>query len=160
MREMVLSTRVQVYSQEDLPTTADRELLEEARRALQKSYSPYSKFKVAAALQLANGQLISGANQENAAYPMCLCAEQVALSAASSMYPGVPVLAMAIVVHSERHLVDRPAAPCGACRQVICETELRQQQPIALWLQGAAGEVFHVNSGRDILPLSFDGSFL
>lgn len=160
MREMVLSTRVEVYNTEDLPSAEDKALLEEAHQALRKSYSPYSQFRVAAALLLANGQIISGANQENAAYPMCLCAEQVALSAASSMYPGVAIKSMAIVVNSAKHLVDRPAAPCGACRQIICETEMRQNLPIALWLQGATGEVFHLKSGRDILPLSFDGSFL
>lgn len=160
MREMVLSARVEVYNLNELPHAEDKALLEKAHRALGKSYSPYSQFRVAAAIMLENGQVISGANQENAAYPMCLCAEQVALSAASSLYPGIAVKAMAIVVNSEKHLVDRPAAPCGACRQIICETEMRQGSPIALWLQGAAGEIFHVKSGKDILPLSFDGSFL
>lgn len=160
MRELNITLKVQVYTEPSQLSESEQQLLMEARAALYKAYAPYSKFKVGAALLLSNNQIISGANQENAAYPMCLCAEQVALSAAASTYPGIPIVAMAIVVESENHVIDQPAAPCGACRQVISETEDRHGHNIAILLQGAQGDIFKVESGKQLLPLSFNASFL
>lgn len=160
MQELNITLKVQVYSEPSQLSESEQQLLKEARAALHKAYAPYSKFKVGAALRLMNNAIISGANQENAAYPMCLCAEQVALAAAASTYPGVPVVAMAIVVESENHLIEQPAAPCGACRQVISETEDRHKHNITIFLQGSQGDIYKVESGKLLLPLSFNASFL
>ena len=104
--------------------------------------------------------MIQGSNQENAAYPLCLCAERVAIAAADSVYPGVPIIAIAITAKSLNQVVDSPVSPCGACRQVICETEGKHQTPMRIILQGETGKVYVLSSGNDLLPLSFDGSRL
>ena len=138
----------------------DRKLLELATDALDKAYAPYSNFKVGAALELANGIFLSGANYENAAYPMCLCAERSAIAAAVSTYPGVAITAMAITVENRAHAITQPAAPCGACRQVLVETELRQGSDIAILLRGQEGPIYQLSNAKSLLPFYFDGSFL
>ncbi len=160
MREVELITKVQVFENEAELPGQEGVLMREAHEALAKSYAPYSKFNVGAALLLANGELISGANQENAAYPMCLCAERVALGAATAVYPGVTVTAIAITIKSSHQVVNRPAAPCGACRQVICETANKQGQPIVVLIKGETGPIYRFNDAVDLLPLSFDSSYL
>lgn len=134
--------------------------MKEPRAGLSKSYSPYSKFQVSAAILLENGKILTGANQENAAYTMCICAERVALAAASSEYPEIPVKAMAITVKNKLNPVKSPAAPCGACRQVLSETEDRFNNKIKIFLQGEEGEIFELASAKDLLPLFFDSSWL
>ncbi len=160
MREVELITKVQVFENEEELPGREGELMREAHAALAKSYAPYSKFNVGSAVLLAGGQIISGANQENAAYPMCLCAERVALGAATAVHPGEPVTAIAITIKSSRQVVDHPAAPCGACRQVICETANRQGQPIVVLIKGEIGPIYRFNDAVDLLPLSFDSSYL
>ena len=107
-----------------------------------------------------NGQIIKGANQENAAYTMCLCAERVALSTASSNFPDMPIVAMAITVKSKKRVIDQPAFPCGACRQVISETIDRQNSPIQVVLFGEAGPFWIFDDGKDLIPWSFTGKAL
>ena len=96
------------------------------------SYSPYSRFRVGAALLLANGTEVIGANQENAAFPSGLCAERSAIFAAQSVYPDQPVTTLAIAAANEYGLMRDPIVPCGACRQVILEIEDRYKQPIRI----------------------------
>jgi cytidine deaminase len=146
-------------SPEEMPEP-DRALLALAKKSLENSYSPYSRFKVGAAVMLENGETLGGSNYENASFPLCICAEQVVLSAAANRFPGVPVVAIAVTVKNPNQLIERPAPPCGACRQVICETERKNRQPMRLILQGETGAVFVFNSGQDLLPLAFDESFL
>jgi len=160
MKKRIIKTPVEIYASEKELAEADQKLLKRAKKALTKSYSPYSNFKVAAAIQLKNGKFISGANQENASYPLCLCAERVALAAASCSHPKEPVISMAITVKSSSGEVTEPVAPCGACRQVIFETEQKHQTPIRLILQGESGAVFILQSGKDLLPFSFDGGWI
>ncbi len=138
----------------------DREPPEAARAARSNAYAPYSHFQVGAALRLADGRILSGANLENASYPLCLCAERVVLAAAHALHPGLPPLALAISVHNSRKPIDRPATPCGACRQVLTETEARFQQPIRLLLQGDTGPILVFESVSHLLPYGFEGSFL
>lgn len=135
-------------------------LLLSARQALSLSYSPYSKFRVGAAALLANGETVLGANYENASYPLCLCAERATIAAAVSRFPEIPITHLAVTVESASQVVNQPATPCGACRQVLAETEGRSGQPIRLILQGQEGSVLVFSSSRDLLPLAFDGSFL
>ena len=144
---------------EDL-TKPDQELLAAAQKALQHSYAPYSKFNVAAAARLNNGAMVTGWNTENAAYPMCLCAEPATLAAAASQHPGVPVVAMAITVRSAGQTVDQPASPCGSCRQQLFEHETRFGTPVRLILRGETGPVYIFDSAADLLPFGFAGNLL
>ncbi len=137
----------------------DQELVNHAIEAAKNAYAPYSQFHVGAALRLDNGTVITGNNQENAAYPSGLCAERVALFAANAQYPDIPVVAMAIVAMKDGQVTPTPVTPCGACRQVMIETEVRFEHPIKLILYGAEN-ILVVDSVRELLPLSFTASEL
>jgi len=138
----------------------DAKLLALAISSLDHAYAPYSKFHVGAAILLENGKMLGGSNQENAAYPMCLCAERVALSAAASQYPKVLIESMAITVKAPDQIVKEPAMPCGSCRQALCEMEYQQKKDIKLVIRGEQGVTYIFKSAKDILPFSFDASFL
>jgi cytidine deaminase len=156
MVELKLQVNYRCYaSTTELPVEY-QELLDCAKKALSKSYSPYSAFKVGAAILLENGTLLQGANQENAAYPLCLCAERNALAVANIQYPSQKIKAMAIVAEKENIFVS----PCGACRQVIWENELRNEAPILLFIQGPNGSVYCFDSVADLLPFGFSGKDL
>ena len=160
MKKKILKTTIEIYNSEKELSTKDQKLIKESKKALKKSYSPYSNFQVGAAILLKNGKTLSGSNQENASYPLCLCAERVVISGADCVYPKVPILTMAITAKSANQKVNTPVAPCGACRQVICETEMRHNTPMRIILQGEKGKVYIIQGGQDLLPLSFDGSLL
>jgi len=134
--------------------------MNKAQQAREKAYAPYSRFKVGAALQLSTGKIVTGSNQENAAFPSGLCAERVAVFHAGSEYPDVPIVAMALTVKSFHKEITSPTPPCGACRQSLAEYETRQESPIALYFMGETGKVVKAASVNDLLPLIFDGSFL
>ena len=133
----------------------DQELLQKAREVTEQAYAPYSHFHVGAAARLANGEIIIGTNQENASYPIGLCAERVLLSAASSVYPKIPIEAIAISYHNLDGESDHPVAPCGICRQSILEYQERLQQPIRLILGGKSGEIFVLENSELLLPFAF-----
>ncbi len=138
----------------------ERALLAAARQAVSKAYAPYSHFRVGAAALLSNGAVVSGANFENAAYPMCLCAERSTLAAAISQHPGAHVVALAITAASAHAPLTQPAPPCGACRQVLFEAEQYFGQPIRLILQGESGPVLIFERAGDLLPLAFGSEML
>ena len=144
---------------EELPSEA-QELMVSAIAARKKAYAPYSNFQVGAAVLLENGQVVAGNNQENASYPSGLCAERVAVFHAGANFPGVLIKAIAISATSENYQVDKPAAPCGNCRQSLSEYEVKQKEPIKLFMMGETGQVLQCDSIADILPLAFDSSFL
>jgi cytidine deaminase len=156
MKELTITAVLNVYKFEEL-TEADRTLLQAAMDATKRSYAPYSKFSVGAAARLNNDVIVTGTNQENAAYPSGLCAERTTLFYANSQYPDEAVATLAVAARTERDFLDAPIPPCGACRQVILETEKRFNQPMRILLYGKE-EVYEVKSIRDLLPLSFDGS--
>lgn len=134
-----------------------KHLIQAARQARDNAYAVYSGFFVGAALELANGQVVLGSNQENRAYPSGLCAERVAMFAASAQYPDVPFAQMAIAVKSIHTEVFDPVSPCGGCRQAMAEYELKFNQPIVVWLVGNNDTVIKVNAVKDLLPLMFTG---
>ncbi len=138
----------------ELPA-GDAALLKEALAATKQSYAPYSKFNVGAAVLLDNGEIITGSNQENAAYPSGLCAERVALFYANSRFPNVAVKALAISSAVNGVEYDEPAYPCGNCRQVLLECEHRFGMPIKV-IMGGAKTIKIVHSAKDLLPLSFE----
>ena len=121
---------------------------------------PYSSFKVGAALQLKSGEIITGNNQENAAYPSGLCAERVAIFYAGSQHPEATIQSMAISAKSMNSKITKPVAPCGSCRQVLAEYEVNQNSLMELYFMGESGKVVKSNSVKDILPLVFDSTFL
>ena len=136
----------------------DRRLVQSAEDFLSHAYAPYSKFSVSAAALLDNGVIVNGTNQENAASPSGLCAERTAVFYANSMYPNNKMLTLAISAFFDGQLVKNPITPCGSCRQVLLETEMRYNSPIRIILAGR-DKCLIVNSIKDILPLNFDNSF-
>lgn len=144
---------------EDL-SLEDQELMNLAIEARGNAYAPYSNFKVGAAVLLGNNEVVIGNNQENASYPSGLCAERVAVFQAGAKYPKVTINKIAITATSEKYKVDRPAAPCGNCRQSILEYEQKQKSPIEILMMGETGKILKCSSITDLLPFAFDNSFL
>ena len=155
MKDLTITAVIKVYEYDELNDT-DRALLDDAIEATRRSYAPYSHFSVGAAALLANGVVVTGTNQENAAYPSGLCAERTTLFYANSQYPDQAVVTLAIAARTEKDFIDTPIPPCGACRQVILETEKRYKQPIRILLYGKKC-IYEVQSIGH-LPLSFDAS--
>lgn len=156
MKELTITAIINVYQFDEL-NSADRDLVQAAMDATARSYAPYSRFSVGAAALLNNGTVVTGTNQENAAYPSGLCAERTTLFYANSRYPDQPVDTLAIAARTEKDFIDTPIPPCGACRQVILETEKRYGQPIRILLYGKEC-IYEIESIGDLLPLSFDAS--
>jgi cytidine deaminase len=160
MKKVLLNNYYYEYgSQEELDHN-DRSLMEEAIKAVEKAYAPYSNYSVGAALLLDNGKVVIGNNQENVAYPSGMCAERVALYYASANYPDVPIKAMAVTVKSKTINVDSPITPCGSCRQVFAEYENRFNNKIRLILKGDTGKVFIAEGIEHLLPLIFKANEL
>lgn len=156
MKDLNIQTVIKVCQYDEL-SDQDKQLIDKAKEMTQHSYAPYSKFRVGAAALLANGAIVTGSNQENAAYPSGLCAERTTLFYANSQYPDQAVLTLAVAARTEQDFIDNPIPPCGACRQVILETETRYKHPVRILLYGKK-EIYLIKGIRDLLPLSFDGS--
>lgn len=158
MEKKIQQIEYEEYKDASALTPEDRALLEAARKAADDAYAPYSRFRVGAALQLANGQRVLGTNQENASYPVGICAERTALSTASSLYPGIAVQTLAVSYRNELGSSVKPISPCGICRQTICEYEQRFGAPIRIIMAGLTGPVFIIKDGGSLMPLSFSSS--
>ena len=155
-----LISEFQSYENIEQLSKSDKNLMYMAIEARDKAYAPYSNFFVGAAILLANNLIITGNNQENAAYPSGLCAERVALFYAGANYPGVEILKIAITASSKQQITKEPIPPCGACRQSISEYEVKQKQEIEIIFMGAEGKVVVSQSMSKLLPFVFDGSVL
>jgi cytidine deaminase len=160
MTEKQITTNYQVYDNVEELEEEDARLIQKANEIRDKAYAPYSQFMVGAAVLLENGEVVTGSNQENAAYPSGLCAERNAIYQAGSQYPDEKILAIAVTVKSQRKKVIVPAPPCGACRQAIAEYEFKQSHPIKIIFMAEIGKVIMVNALIDILPLAFDSTYL
>lgn len=157
MKELNIQVAIKIYEYEELDNE-DRELIDAACKATQRSYAPYSHFSVGAAARLANEVIVTGTNQENAAYPSGLCAERTTLFYANSQYPDQAVKTLAIAAQDERgEFLTAPIPPCGACRQVMLETEKRFEQPMRILLYSENG-IYELKNVGSLLPLSFDAS--
>lgn len=130
-------------------------LVETAKKTLNNAYAPYSNFFVGAAVLLEDGQIITGSNQENAAYPSGLCAERVALFHVGANYPGLEILQIAIAAKPKDTEDYVEAGPCGSCRQVMLECRNRQNHPIDVLMVRPNNEVIKTTV-KDLLPLAFD----
>jgi cytidine deaminase len=135
-------------------------LVHKAKEATVHSYAPYSRFCVGTALMLADGTIVTGANQENASYPLCMCAERVALYAAASQHPSKKITKMAVVAHKKNHKELIPAASCGACRQVMFEFEQRQHSPIEVIHLAKNDQWIKCSTAASLLPFSFSSESL
>lgn len=133
----------------------DSELLKRAEEVICASYAPFSKFHVGAAVRMSNGEILAASNQENEAFPSGLCAERSVIFYAHSKYPECAITAIAIAAKHSGKLTEEPTRPCGACIQVMLESEKRGRKPIRVIL-GSAGKVEIINSIHDLLPFSFE----
>jgi cytidine deaminase len=146
-------------STEELPDNY-KKLIKEASEAAKKSYAPYSNFHVGAAVLLDNDIIISGNNQENAAYPSGLCAERVTIFYTNAMYPNNKIKALAITAYNENDFINaKLVPPCGSCRQVILESQLRQKEPITLILNGK-DKIIIIDDASLLLPIQFNKDFI
>jgi cytidine deaminase len=150
----------EVYNSAEDLNKLDKDLLVAAKKALINAYAPYSNFSVGAALLFEDGEIITGNNQENAAYPSGLCAERVAIFYASSQHPNKKIIAMAISAISKNQTINVPVPPCGSCRQAMAEYETKFNFPIRLIMGGESGEVFISPSVSNLLPLLFSSKNL
>jgi cytidine deaminase len=135
--------------------TNDQNLCLEAVKAMRNSHSPYSKFRVGAALRLQSGKIIYGSNQENVAYPSGLCAERVALFHWGANHPDDPIESIAITAHSDEFELIKPVTPCGSCLQVMAEYEKKQNSPVKIILYCNDGPVWVTNGVESFLPFLF-----
>jgi len=160
MKQIEVKTSVKEYDSIHNLSNEDEQLLEEAGKVVDHAYAPYSRFSVGASVLLENGVVVTGNNQENASYPIGLCAERVALFAAVANNPDLKIKAIAITARSNKFLINKPITPCGACRQVIAEYEHRQQMPIQIIMAGESGKVWLADSIKSLLPFSFSSDDL
>ena len=144
-----------VYNSSEELTQEDGWLVNEARGVTEAAYAPYSNFNVGAVAKLVNGEIVAGTNQENASYPVGLCAERVLLSSAATLYPNVAIDTIAISYNNNNGESNHPISPCGICRQSLSEYEERTKRPIRLILSGMEGKVYIIQKSSYLLPLSF-----
>ena len=153
MKKLDVDININSCAEEEL-NEQDRMLVERAMKATDNSYSPYSHFRVGAALLLDDGTVITGANQENAAFSVTICAERSAIFAAQAQHPELPIRAIAIAARNDEGYTNNPISPCGSCRQAMVEIENRYGQPLHILLYGK-GAVYVMDSVKNIMPLSF-----
>jgi cytidine deaminase len=155
MKESKFEFSYEVYEDISGLNEQDAWLLTEARTVTENAYAPYSNFHVGAVAMLENGEVVAGTNQENASYPVGICAERVLLGSIATMHPHVPVTSIAISYSSDEVKSDHPISPCGMCRQALLEYETRTAKPIRLILSGQEGKVFVIKTASNLLPFAF-----
>ena len=153
MEARTITTKLLVAQMNELPFD-DVELIEHAISQTEKSYSPYSKFNVGAAIRLENGETVVGCNQENAAFGVTMCAERSALFAAGAKCPEVAVTAIAIAARDAEGLLREPISPCGVCRQAMVEPETRYNRRLRILLYGTE-KIYVIDGIAELMPLTF-----
>lgn len=159
MKKKEIRIEIEEYQQLSELAADDKKLVEAAQKTALNAYAPYSEFKVGAAVLLANGTIITGNNQENAAYPSGLCAERTALFYAAANYISDDIITIAIAAYNKNGLLPMPVPPCGSCRQVMFEYENKQYENIRVILFGT-DKIQVFRQASDLLPLVFDNNFL
>ena len=161
MKKIKLEQDFELYDSVNELSEEDRNLIMEAGKAAKNAYAPYSKFHVGAALLLENGVIVRGNNQENAAYPSGLCAERVALFAASANNIGIGIKAIAITAYSELKTSHMQAvSPCGSCRQVMAEYEHLYRHNIRVIMEAEDGKYIVSSSVSQLLPYTFNADHI
>ena len=141
---------------EDLSDPREQELCRMALKARSQAYAVYSGFDVGVSILLENGKIVLGSNQENAVYPLGLCAERVAMFSSQNLYPSEKMISLALVTSANDDASEIPVFPCGSCRQAIVEQEYRQQGPIRILVISSSGKIFVVNGIKNLLPFTMD----
>lgn len=160
MKKINITNEYIVYDNLKQLTNSQQELFKHAIIARDDAYAPYSNFLVGAAILLENGEIITGSNQENAAYPSGLCAERTAIYYAGAKFPNVKIKTLVITAKSNVKKVENPVGPCGACRQAIAEYEIKQKDNITIIFMGETGKIIESNSLKNLLPFGFDKTYL
>lgn len=158
MQEKKIETKYRIYQFDELDISQQK-LINKAKEQVFKAYAPYSGFRVGVAIELENGEIFAGNNQENSAYPSGLCAERVAMFYANAQFPDVPVKTLAIAAFTNGKFLAEPITPCGSCRQVLLETETRFEKDITVLLYGTE-QVYLIENVKQLLPLCFEKSSL
>lgn len=156
MKDLKIVTKIGIYSYNELQTE-EKKLIDAAKSATEKAYSPYSGFSVGAAVLLENGTIVTGNNQENVAYPSGSCAERTAIFYAQAQYPEVAPTTIAVAAFTKGKFTEASISPCGACRQVLLEVENRYRRPLRVLLYGE-NEISIIESVKDLLPLAFSSN--
>ena len=155
INKLNFSVSYEAYDQFSDLNEADQLLCKKAEDALVTSYSPYSNFKVATAVQLADGKVITGSNQENVAYPSGLCAERVALFTIGAGYPDAVIKSMVVTAHTDNFKIEQPVTCCGSCLQVMAEFEKKQDSEIEVLFYCIDGKILKVRGVKNLLPFVF-----
>ncbi len=151
-RDISIAFEELVY--DELPAD-ERALADMAMEATERSYAPYSRFRVGAAIALDNGVLVPGSNQENVAYPSGTCAERSACFYAHARYPEAKFVKIAVASRgTDGEFTTEPTAPCGACRQALLEYEVLAGHDVPLLLVGR-DTIYRLPSVRSTLPFAF-----
>ncbi|WP_373804345.1 cytidine deaminase [Bacteroides heparinolyticus] len=158
MKDVQIDIRINSVTYDEL-SAKEQQLINAAKDATKNSYAPYSHFSVGAAALLDNDVIVTGSNQENAAYPSGICAERTTLFYANSQYPDSAVRALAVAAWTEGDFLETPIPPCGACRQVLLETEKRFGTTMRILLFGKK-EIYVMEGVKNLLPLSFTTEYL
>lgn len=140
-------------------TDLEKQTIKACKKAAQTAWAPYSGFHVGAAALLDNGKIVSGSNQENAAFPSGLCAERVAIFAAHAQYPDQKIVCLAVCAQKDDVFIELPVSPCGSCRQVITESNSRSGSPMKIILFGSKN-IMSIENSNELLPLGFNSSSL
>lgn len=161
MKELKWENKILVAEDiNDISDQVHRDLCASAKIAMSRAYAIYSDYQVGAAVLMSNGIIIQGANQENAVYPLGLCAERVAIFAACTQYPDEKIMAIAVATEKKMRHGEMPAFPCGSCRQVIVEQEYRFKLSIPIYIINSDVKIYLAASVKDILPFAFNQNFL
>ena len=155
MKEKKYEFSYEVYNDSSELNEKDAWLLNEARNVTEQAYAPYSRFYVGAVAMMENGEIVAGTNQENASYPVGICAERVLLGSVATLHPNMAIASIAISYQSDEVKSDHPISPCGMCRQALLEYENRTSRPIRLILGGQEGRVYVINTASALLPFAF-----
>ena len=156
MKEIQIETKLSVFESFEELSQSEKDFMNQAIEIRKKSYAPYSKFQVGAAIVLDNGVVLQGSNQENAAYPSGLCAERVVIFYAGANYPDNKIVKLFISATPSDRDSENPIPPCGSCRQSIAEYEIKQDLPIEIYFMGAKGAIYKSDSLKNLLPFMFD----
>ncbi|HEY1007030.1 MAG TPA: cytidine deaminase [Sphingobacteriaceae bacterium] len=155
MLKKEIKIQFEEYLGKEVLSEQDLSLCNEAEKAMSTSHSPYSMFRVGAAVRLKSGRIVYGSNQENVAYPSGLCAERVALFAAGANYPGDEIESMAVTAYTDNFTITEPVGCCGACLQVMAEYENKQGKPFEILLHCINGPVWKTTGVKSFLPFMF-----
>lgn len=157
MKKNKIEVEYEVYNDENELKENDRQLILAAREITTDAYAPYSNFLVGAAARLSDGNIVKGTNQENASYPVGICAERSLLSTAATLFPGraIDTIAISYFNKKQESKSNKPISPCGMCRQALQEYEGRGRQPMRIILSGQTGEIYILNGIKSLLPFAF-----